>query len=271
MFSKISLGTVQFGLQYGINNTKGQTQKDEVSKILKRCKEVGIMHIDTAAVYGSAENVLGEVIQSEGLSNSFHITTKFKFEGINNLTLSTHESLQKLRVEKLHCQMFHSYQDFKNLKDFIKPASVNKIGVSVYTNEELLDTIENFNIRVVQCPFNLLDNDLIRGETLAKAKEKGIEVQVRSAFLQGLFFMDRNNLPLSLIELKIHLEELDRICFENKISMSHLALGYCLSKDYVDKVVIGVDSLEQLDLNIEAMRVPLPYPVIKKIDKIKIY
>jgi len=270
MFSKISLGTVQFGLQYGINNTKGQTQKDEVSKILKRCKEVGIMHIDTAAVYGSAENVLGEVIQSEGLSNSFHITTKFKFEGINNLTLSTHESLQKLRVEKLHCQMFHSYQDFKNLKDFIKPASVNKIGVSVYTNEELLDTIENFNIRVVQCPFNLLDNDLIRGETLAKAKEKGIEVQVRSAFLQGLFFMDRNNLPLSLIELKIHLEELDRICFENKISMSHLALGYCLSKDYVDKVVIGVDSLEQLDLNIEAMRVPLPYPVIKKIDKIKV-
>jgi len=270
MFSKISLGTVQFGLQYGINNTKGQTQKDEVSKILKRCKEVGIMHIDTAAVYGSAENVLGEVIQSEGLSNSFHITTKFKFEGINNLTLSTHESLQKLRVEKLHCQMFHSYQDFKNLKDFIKPASVNKIGVSVYTNEELLDTIENFNIRVVQCPFNLLDNDLIRGETLAKAKEKGIEVQVRSAFLQGLFFMDRNNLPLSLIELKIHLEELDRICFENKISMSHLALGYCLSKDYVDKVVIGVDSLEQLDLNIKAIKTPLPYPLIEEIDKIKV-
>ena len=100
MLDKISLGTVQFGLEYGINNTRGQTKKDEVSKILKRCKEVGIMHLDTAAVYGSAENVLGEVIQSEGLSNSFHITTKFKFEGINNLTLSTHESLQKLRVEK---------------------------------------------------------------------------------------------------------------------------------------------------------------------------
>ena len=133
-----------------------------------------------------------------------------------------------------------------------------------------MDTIENFNIRVVQCPFNLLDNDSIRGETLAKAKEKGIEVQVRSAFLQGLFFMDRNNLPLSLIELKIHLEELDRICFENKISMSHLALGYCLSKDYVDKVVIGVDSLEQLDLNIKAIKTPLPYPLIEEIDKIKV-
>ena len=270
MLDKISLGTVQFGLEYGINNTKGQTKKDEVSKILKRCKEVGIMHIDTAAVYGSAENVLGEVIQSEGLVDSFHITTKFKGDGINSLSLSTQESLQKLRLEKLYCQMFHSYQDFKNTEDFIKPDSVHKIGVSVYTNEELLDAIKNSQIRVIQCPFNLLDNDSIRGETLKMAKEKGIETQVRSAFLQGLFFMDRNNLPLTLRELKSHLEELDKICAENEISMSHLALGYCLSKDYIDKVVIGVDSLEQLDLNIEAMKTPLPNSIIEEIDKIKV-
>ena len=270
MLDKISLGTVQFGLEYGINNTKGQTKKDEVSKILKRCKEVGIKHIDTAAAYGSAEEVLGEVIQSEGLSDSFYITTKYKGDGMNSLSHSTRESLQKLRVEKLHCQMFHSYQDFKNTEDFIKPVSVDNIGVSVYTNEELSNTLENSNVRVVQCPFNLLDNDSIRGETLVKAKEKGIEIQVRSAFLQGLFFMDRNNLPLSLRKLKSHLEELDRICSENKISMSHLALGYCLSKDYIDKVVIGVDSLEHLDLNIEAMKTPLPYPIIEEIDKIKV-
>ena len=270
MLDKISLGTVQFGLEYGINNTKGQTKKDEVSKILKRCKKVGIVHIDTAAVYGSAENVLGEVIQSEGLSDSFHITTKYKGNGMNSLPLSTRESLQKLRVEKLHCQMFHSYQDFKNTEDFIKPDSVDNIGVSVYTNEELVDTLENSNVRVIQCPFNLLDNDSIRGETLKIAKEKGIEIQVRSAFLQGLFFMDRNNLPLSLRELKSHLEELDRICSNYKISMSQLALGYCLSKDYIDKVVIGVDSLEHLNLNIEAIKTPLPKFILEEIDKITV-
>jgi aryl-alcohol dehydrogenase-like predicted oxidoreductase len=270
MLDKISLGTVQFGLEYGINNTRGQTKKDEVSKILKRCKEVGIMHLDTAAVYGCAENVLGAVIQSEGLSDSFHITTKYKGDGMNSLALSTRESLQRLRVEKLHCQMFHSYQDFKNTEKFIKPDNVDNIGVSIYKNEELLNTLENSNVRVVQCPFNLLDNDSMRGETLKMAKEKGIEVQVRSAFLQGLFFMDRDSLPLSLIELKSYLEELDRICLENEISMSHLALGYCLSKDYIDKVIIGVDSLQQLDLNIEAMKTPLPHTIIEEIDKIKV-
>jgi aryl-alcohol dehydrogenase-like predicted oxidoreductase len=270
MLDKISLGTVQFGLEYGINNTKGQTKKDEVSKILKRCKEVGIIYLDTAAAYGCAENVLGAVIQSEGLSDSFHITTKYKGDGMNSLPLSTRESLQRLRVEKLHCQMFHSYQDFKNSGDFIKPDNVDNIGVSIYKNEELLDTLENSNVRVVQCPFNLLDNDSIRGETLKMAKKKGIEVQVRSAFLQGLFFMDRDSLPLSLRELKSYLEELDRICSENKISMSHLALGYCLSKDYIDKVIIGVDSLKQLDLNIEAMKTPLPHSIIEEIDTIKV-
>ena len=268
MLDKISLGTVQFGLEYGINNTKGQTTRDEVSKILNRCEKVGIVHIDTAAAYGSAEDVLGEVIQSEGLSNSFQITTKCKGDGINNLSFSTRESLQKLRVEKLHCQMFHSYQDFKNTEDFIKPDSVDKIGVSVYTNEELLDSINDPKIRVAQCPFNLLDNHSVRGESLKMAKEKGVEIQVRSAFLQGLFFMDRNSLPLKLIELKDPLEKLDSICIENKTSMSQLALCYCLSKDYIDKVVIGVDSLEQLNLNIDAIKTPIPNHIIEEIDKI---
>ena len=264
------MGTVQFGLEYGINNTKGQTTKDEVSRILKQCEKVGIVNIDTAAAYGSAENVLGEVIQSEGLFNSFQITTKCKGDALNNLSLSTRESLQKLRVEKLHCQMFHSYQDFKHAEDFIKPDSVDKMGVSVYTNEELLDTIKDPKICVVQCPFNLLDNDSVRGESLKLAKEKGVEVQVRSAFLQGLFFMDRNNLPLALSDLRSPLEELDSICIENEITMSHLALGYCLSKDYIDKVVIGVDSLEQLNINIEAIKTPLPKIILQEIDKITV-
>ena len=264
------MGTVQFGLEYGINNTKGQTTKDEVSRILIKCKEVGIVHIDTAAAYGNAEDVIGEIMQSEGLSNSFRITTKYKGDGISDLYRSTRESHRKLRVEKLHCQMFHSYQDFKNSDDFIKPDSVDKIGVSVYTNEELLDTIKDPKICVVQCPFNLLDNHSVRGESLKLAKEKGVEVQVRSAFLQGLFFMDRNYLPSVLIDLKGPLEELDRICFKNKITMSHLALGYCLSKDYIDRVVIGVDSLEQLNLNIEAIKTPLPKSIIEEIDKITV-
>ena len=270
MFSKISLGTVQFGLEYGVNNSKGQTTKDEVLKILKRCIKVGIEHIDTAAAYGSAENVLGEVIQSEGLSNLFKITTKYKGNGIDNLSLSTRESLQKLRVEKLHCQMFHSYQDFKHTEYIIKPDSVDKMGVSVYTNEELLDTIKDPKICVVQCPFNLLDNHSVRGESLKLAKEKGVEVQVRSAFLQGLFFMDRDRLPFALLALKGPLQELDKICSDNQITMSHLALGYCLSKDYIDKVVIGVDSLEQLNMNIEAIKPPLPKFIIEKIDKIRV-
>jgi len=270
MLDKIVLGTVQFGLEYGINNTLGQTKRDEVSKILRRCTAVGIKHIDTAAAYGIAENILGEVIQAEQLTNMFQVTTKFKVDDNDNLLLSTSKSLKRLRTGKLYCQMFHSYKDYKNAKDFLKPNRVDKIGVSVYTNEELLNVIKNSNIQVVQCPFNLLDNDSIRGETLKTAKRQGIEIQVRSAFLQGLMFMDRNSLPFALKELKSHLRELDRICSENQISISKLALGYCLSKDYIDKVVIGVDSLEQLNSNIEAIKSPIPIHIIEAIDKIMV-
>ena len=271
MLSKISLGTAQFGLHYGVNNGIGQTTVVEASRILRRCKEVGINNIDTASAYGHAENILGEILSNEGLANSFEITTKFKLNGKQSLSEITLQSLKKLRQNSVNTQMFHSYQDYKNFGTFVKPSFINKIGVSLYTNAELLNVIKDSCADVIQCPFNLLDNDLVRGSALRQAKEQGIEIQVRSAFLQGLFFMDRNSLPLALKELKGHLEELDRICSENKISISQLALGYCLSKEYIDKVVIGVDSLEQLDLNIEAIKTPLPKSIIKEIDKIRVF
>lgn len=268
MLSKITLGTAQFGLHYGVNNGIGQTTKEEASRILHRCKEVGINHLDTASAYGNAESVIGEILSTEGLDNSFGITTKFKIDGKRSLSEMTLQSLKKLRQNSINTQMFHSYQDYKNFGTFVKPSFVDRIGVSLYTNAELLNIIEDSLVNVIQCPFNLLDNDSVRGSALKQAKEKGIEIHVRSAFLQGLFFMDRKRLPPALKELKGHLEELDRICYESKIPISQLALGYCLSKEYIDKVVIGVDSLEQLDLNIEATKTPIPHPIIEKIDKI---
>lgn len=270
MINKISLGTAQFGLDYGINNFSGQTKELEVSKILQRCKNVGIMNIDTASSYGNAENVLGKVISSKQLGNYFKITTKFKGNEKLDLADATKKSLKRLRVPKLYAQMFHSFKEYNASIGFKRPENVLKMGVSIYSNEELLKVIQNPNIKVIQCPFNLLDNDSIRGEALAIAKEKGIEVHVRSAFLQGLFFMDRDSLPNGLLELKHHLDLLDNICKDYQLSMSELAIGYCLSKVYIDKVVIGVESLNQLNLNIRAIERPFLVDLEKMIDNISV-
>lgn len=267
---KIVLGTAQFGLNYGINNSDGRVSRNEAKKILTLCQQIGIQDLDTAVAYGSSEELLGELLDAYFDVEDFRITTKFKYERGLSLETLVENSLNRLKRNNIESQLFHSLTDWLHYKSENKPPEISKWGVSVYSSEELSTVLDDSTIKVIQCPFNLLDNHSKRGESLRMAKEKGVEIQVRSAFLQGLFFMDRDSLPLSLIELKDPLEELDRICYENKITMSELALGYCLSKDYVDKVVIGVDSLNQLKLNIEAIKTPLPKIIIDEIDKITV-
>lgn len=58
--SRLALGTVQFGMSYGISNTAGQVPQDEVAKILDYCKANGIDTLDTARGYGESEAVIGQ-------------------------------------------------------------------------------------------------------------------------------------------------------------------------------------------------------------------
>ena len=58
--SKIALGTVQFGLNYGISNTNGQVPPEEIARILDYCKLNGIDTLDTAQGYGESEKVLSQ-------------------------------------------------------------------------------------------------------------------------------------------------------------------------------------------------------------------
>ena len=174
--------------------------------------------------------------------------------------------------------MFHSYNDFKmninndpNVLDNIKNSGlVKKIGVSVYSNDEIEDLLNFKNINLIQLPFNLFDNEYQRKEILEKAKKRNIEIHTRSVFLQGLFFKDINTLTNCLLPLKNNLSKLSLILKNYNISMDSLALNYPLNKTYVDKVLIGVDSLEQLKNNIKATENDFDKSIYEKIDCIQI-
>ena len=57
---KLVLGTAQFGMDYGINNVRGQVTPDEVNEILSAAGNAGVEFIDTAYGYGNSEDVLGD-------------------------------------------------------------------------------------------------------------------------------------------------------------------------------------------------------------------
>ncbi|WP_323756867.1 aldo/keto reductase [Roseivirga sp.] len=255
--SKLVLGTVQFGLNYGVNNKLGQMSVPDAHKILDLALNVGIRTLDTAAAYGSSEQVIGDYIKSKD-QNPFNIITKLALKNGKTWESSLENSFRNLGVESIDTLMFHSYRDYLETRGEIQEILVaqkgikfQKLGVSVYTNEELEAVAPDRNIDLVQSPFNLLDNHLHRSDALMKCKEHNKQVHTRSAFLQGLFFMKANYIPEKLKPLSKEIEAVKAISEKAGVSIGALALNYALSKPYIDGVLIGVDSLKQLEQNLQ--------------------
>ena len=152
----------------------------------------------------------------------------------------------------------------------LKDESVKFMGVSVYTNEQMDEVINDLNIEIIQTPFNLFDNLNQRGELLIKAKENNKIIHSRSAFLQGLFFMEKNNPNIIRSKLEKELDIISEISLKASLSIGAIALNYCLSQNNIDGVLIGIDSLQQLKENIAFSETKISNQFIIEIEKINI-
>ncbi|MDY8138672.1 aldo/keto reductase [Aquimarina sp. 2201CG5-10] len=270
MINKLVLGTVQLGLNYGINNLQGRPSLDSSFNILRTAYNNGITIIDTAEAYGISQEVIGK-FQQKNPSIQFEIITKLAANCIvpkGELLDHISNNCKILSANRLHGYMFHNYDNFKkniNLYDEIlsarKDGIIEKAGISLYTNNEIEDIISNYDgFDFIQIPFNLLDNQYKRKTLLEKAKNKGIEIHTRSVFLQGLFFKKTEDLSDYLKPLTPYLKLLNNIKEKSSVSIEALALQYALQKEYVDHVLIGVESEEQLINNIKICKEKLSIP-----------
>ncbi len=271
MSSKLILGTVQFGLNYGINNTQGKPAKENVFKILSYAYEKGIRYLDTAELYGDAHNLIGEYHRLNP-DKKFGIITKFPHEFDGELDSKINMYLNQLNVNNLSAILFHSFDSYKLHKSQVKCKlrRVEKIGVSIYTNEQMNEVIDDVNVDIIQLPFNLFDNINLRGELMKKAKAKNKIVHTRSAFLQGLFFMEKGNPNKIAVQLKNELEFIANLSERNFTSVGSLALNYCLNQSDIDGVLIGVDSLVQLKENIKFSKKYESLPYLNEVNAINI-
>lgn len=273
---KIILGTVQFGLNYGINNKNGQMSEEQVFKILDSAFDSNIQRLDTAAAYGNSEERIGRYFLANK-GKEFAIITKFNLKTGFTPVQSLENSLQRLQIDKVETIMFHNYDDYISTtkEDLdallrLKGKHFSNLGISLYTNEQI-DEISKTNLfQVIQIPFNAMDNEYLRGKNLRELKEKHIEVHTRSVFLQGLFFMEQNQTPRKLQPLIPHLNELKAMAARNNVSVSALVLQYAISKKYIDSVLIGVDSVEQLKSNLSMLDVSINQDALRQLDLIRV-
>jgi aryl-alcohol dehydrogenase-like predicted oxidoreductase len=252
--SKIALGAVQFGANYGISNQFGQTPVKEVSRILKLAEAQSIHFIDTSYNYGNSESVLG----ANPLS-SFNIVSKFPLPPKNGALIEIlTESLQRLNVDNIYGWLCHEPDKlienpsfYLDAKEIQRNGLVKKVGVSVYTPQQLSKIISLTGVPdIVQVPFNILDQ---RFEAmLVELKAAGTEIHVRSAFLQGLLLMSPNELPTFFQPLKAWLFAFNEAFSSIELKIN-AALKFCLNHPAIDKTVIGVNTCEQLKMNISAL------------------
>lgn len=248
---KIGLGTVQFGIPYGISNNSGQTTPEEVTRILEIAKANGIQILDTASAYGNAEKVLGR----NDLS-SFKIVSKFMPPGDGSaISDQLQKSLDDLGVPALYgylahrpadlAENLHQWDELKSLKE---EGKIQKIGFSLNRPEEL-DKLLDQNVvpDIIQAPFNYFDRRF--RDRMISLKQDGCEIHTRSAFLQGLFFMDIRKLDSFFDEVVPMLEHLQK----NVKNLPGALLNFVLEKPFVDCVIIGVENRKQFIENLESI------------------
>lgn len=251
--NKIVLGTVQFGVNYGINNISGQVTQAEVCKILEIAKKEGILTLDTSSGYGASETVLGKSLYET--KTSFKIVSKYPRckASVRN---TFEKSIANLCVDNLYGYLVHHFDFYleqpKIFDDMIAlkyEGKINKVGFSLYTVDQLLYLLDhNVKFDLLQFPYNIFDRQF--EPYMQVLADRGVEIHTRSAFLQGLFFKDTNTLPSKLVPLKPYLDNLHQYCQDNNITIEELAFGYVLANENVQGALIGVDNHHQLEANI---------------------
>ena len=277
--SRLVLGTAQLGMKYGVANITGQPDLKTAEAIVKTAWENGIREYDTAQAYGKSEEVLGRAIRSLDLIDRVKIITKLHpdLNHLNRCELeeSVEKSLNNLNVPILHGLMLHR-EDYlgiwesglgKILQSFVEKGLVKHVGISVYSPGSAVLALETDGISMIQIPSNILDHRFEQAGVFEVAQERGIEIYVRSVFLQGLILMNVPDLPVYMQFAVQTQKQLENLSKETGLSKQDLAFGYVKQAFPETKVVFGAETSNQVSDNLKSWKKKLPNGFVERIQK----
>jgi len=261
MTPQLCLGTVQFGLPYGITNTAGQVPESEVAKLLAQLEEAGFHWLDTAQAYGNAEEVLGRNLPN---SHQFSIVSKLPAQEQVAFTAEDQVEWNKefcvsckhLRVESIDTLLLHASSDLRKpggtyLEDWLfglrERGLVKRLGVSIYTADDL-EGVDPDLLNVVQLPLSLFDQRLLQDGTVARLSAQGTAIHARSLYLQGLLLTPARSWPSWMgNEERGHQQALEDLAQERGCRLIDLALGFAKHQTDLEAIVLGVCCSRELN------------------------
>jgi aryl-alcohol dehydrogenase-like predicted oxidoreductase len=263
---KLILGTAQFGLNYGVANTVGKIQVNEIIKIINTSNKNNIDQIDTAMSYGDAEEILGNI----GVQN-FKIDTKVVldndfFQNPKIIKSKILNSLKKLKVSKLNTLLIHNTAEISKSNLLTASSFFNELkndnlitnfGFSIYTLDEIDEILDTAEFDCVQIPYNIFDRRLSFHPARIRLMRKSIKIIARSVFLQGLLLLNRTNRPSYFDKWNDSLKIWDEWLDDKKVLPYEVCIAFVKKNKFIDGIVIGIDSNEHLEKIINARPINL--------------
>ena len=259
LLSRIGLGTVQFGQDYGVSNRRGKIPSDEAFEVLKLAHENKVNLLDTASSYGDAERVLGEFFKKHSLA--FRVVTKLVLTDSYQKGMvhqAYHQSLKQLNISRAYGYLIHRFNDYvadpkiwEEMLELKKQGLVDKVGFSIYTPRELeILWQHNVEMDLIQLPYSIFDRRFEK--YFPELKQRHVEIHARSVFLQGLAFMEADTLPRHLKDAAGQLTQIQNMAVNCQASISAVCLNFVLLNPRIDQVILGIDSLSHFQEDLKA-------------------
>jgi len=259
--ARIGLGTVQFGMSYGVSNARGRPSEPEIEAIIARASAAGVGFLDTAASYGDADTLVGRYLP---IGHRMRIVTKTPALAQDEIDVSHRQAVidavdrsrHSLGVKQLFGVLLHHAADLRKpgahhlvaaLCDVQQRGWVERIGVSVYDAEDLVAVEQQFRPDIVQLPFNVLDRRLQQSGWLDRLKNMNTQIHARSVFLQGLLLMEPAALPEFFAPIRSKLLCLRQQWAGHGLDPLAGCLAFVLTQPAIDAVIVGVNGLDELD------------------------
>jgi aryl-alcohol dehydrogenase-like predicted oxidoreductase len=269
--ARLALGTVQFGMPYGVSNLGGRVSEARVRAILHAAAGAGLDMLDTAAAYGDAEAVISCL--SRELGRPFLVVSKtLPGAGLAAVTAAARRSSDL--AGRLDALLVHHPADlaghagdrlWRALQDLVDETVVRRIGVSASFDDNPREIATRFAPAVMQLPVSLFDQRLVRDGTLAELAARGIEIHARSIFLQGLLFAGELHLPPSIRHVAPLLEARRNAIRTHGATLVEAAMDYVLAQAEIRRVVVGLtgpDEFEEILTAAKSSRRDIPWAEI---------
>lgn len=268
--SVIALGTVQLGLEYGVANQTGMPDSESATTIVRQAIKYGVNWIDTARGYGISEQRVGKALSGGWLSRARIVTKLDPLTEINELSStkciehavnhSVYKSMHSLQTDRLDVLLLHRWEHrnirggeiWKVLLSLKENGLISELGASIYNVDEAIEALADSNVSHLQMPFNLIDHRWLSEDFQNALRSRpDVRIHIRSAFLQGLLISDLDMWPQwdegASSRVKCINELVIQLKRKNK---ADLCMAFLRAYKWVDSVVIGVETIEQLEENL---------------------